>query len=663
MTCCDKQIIFEEHVNVSFLWDWRMGLALVIAGQAMMFGLGISLTPLNFGSLERLWIHLGLAFSTCLVGALLGKPLIVSAWDHLRKGQLTLEILFILNIIGAFAGSLMSTVTGTGSVYYEVIAVVLVIYTFGKRIGSYSKTEALKTLEVFVTEWNQVQVCTCCGTKKIIPIAALKPDHVVLIGPGERIAVDGIILKGEGFVQQTDITGDAFPIAKKPGDTLRAGMYAVDGIFKMQPILSGALPYSQQIAQAALASIHKPSLFQAQVDRMMRAFIPLVVIISILTFITWLYIHTLEVALFHTMSVLLVACPCALGLATPLAIWRATSAFAALGLIVKNPDTIQRLSQIDTIIFDKTGTLSLPHLQLKEWHVHKSFSQIGDALLACISELEASINHPIAQALKHADLLKKDASSYPITYKSLRFIPGKGIEAEVLLNENYYQLKIGDQSLMPTDSLEAFQKLQTQASIQKEFRLVYVSLNNQPAAIAVLNEAFRGNLKTVFEHCQSEGLRLEILTGDTQYPANYLYSAPIKSGLTAKQKEAHLLHLIYNSKARLLYIGDGLNDLNAMSAALVSIALQTGVDLNKMAADGIWIGKDYENLLSVIQLSKKVMRSIRHNLYFSGFYNIIGISLAALGYLNPIIAALLMLFSSALVCYRTVISCSKLIDK
>ncbi|MEM9227933.1 MAG: cation-transporting P-type ATPase, partial [Verrucomicrobiota bacterium] len=269
----------------------KVAIALVIAGQAMVFSLGFNTADPRpeYGSMPYNLLNGGLAFSALLVVLLLGLPLFRETYGALRVGKLTVEALFTLTLLGAFAGSLLSSLTGTGDLYYEVVAIVLVIYTIGKTLGARSRAQALEAAARLRTDYDQAWVASCCAEgRKRVSVAELQPGAEVIVAPGEPITVDGVIVQGEGFVAETAINGETAPAKLGPGDRVYAGSFAVDASLTIRNETAAGERRLDGILTTIEAARLRPSALQAQADRLTRGFVPCVLILSALTFFGWL---------------------------------------------------------------------------------------------------------------------------------------------------------------------------------------------------------------------------------------------------------------------------------------------------------------------------------------------------------------------------------------
>ena len=317
----------------------RIGLSLALAGQGMVFGLGYNNAleagdaPL-YGS-PLYWVLHGALITSCLaVAALLGRPLIHETASAVQDRRISVEALFILSAAGAFAGSMISTFRGSGSVYYEVVAIVLCVYAIGKQIGAVQKGRVGQAVSAFRHAFDQATVSGPDGRRETVHVLEVTEDSMVLVGPGDPIPVDGVIVLGSGYVRETALTGEPSPVSKGAGDELMAGTWSIDGNFQIAP-KGGGPRQIDRILQILEEAPMAPSRLQQTADQLMQVFVPLVSLVSAGTFLGWWLFSSRPVweALFNAMAVLLVACPCALGLAMPAGIWAGLYYLGQRGII------------------------------------------------------------------------------------------------------------------------------------------------------------------------------------------------------------------------------------------------------------------------------------------------------------------------------------------
>ena len=662
----------------------RIGAGLAVAGQTMVFSLAVNLSPPEG---VTYWVlHAGLILSAAGVLAFLGGDLVRSAIDALRQRRINIDLLFLLTLTGAFAGSLVATFTRTGSVYYEVVAILIVVHTTGKMLGARSRVAALQAVEQTRERFEFCWVRRANGSRVRQTVRAIAADDRVAVAPGEPISVDGEITAGQGYVQETSMTGEWRPVSRGPGQPVLAGTFSIDGSFEIRPAvgprrLDGVL---EAVAGARIA----PSRLQQQADRLVAWFLPVVVVVSSATFVGWMFYASWDRALFNAMAVLLVACPCAAGLATPVAVWGGLARLASFGLVARTGDLLDALARCDFVCLDKTGTLSTETLGVRAWVTDPPFHGREAWLKSAVAAVEEGLAHPIAAALqKECNVLrykppqaaseKENGICNVLRYKPAvvterRIEPGQGVVALVADESGLpVEIRVGERELVGC---------QVPSANRREAKEIFVSVGGRLAATVELAETWREGLDEALRALHALGVETEILTGDPHAAGSFAgaglsrdrgngedtnpgrglkpFQPPvIRAGMTPEGKLARVEELKTAGRC-VAFVGDGVNDAAAMSAAQASIAMQAGAELARAAAMAVFAGDDLRFLPRAIRVARAARRSIHTNLLFAAAYNTAGMALAAAGVLHPVVAALLMVGSSAFVSVRALRSSS-----
>ena len=407
---------------------FRLGVGVLVVGQSMIFGLALNLHD-DIPPAVRDFTQWLLFAGTLLVALLLGGPLVRTAAGELRRGRLTVEALFLLTMAGALGASLQAHLTGRGKVYFEVVSVLLVVYTLGKVIGARSREAALASSRAWGDRLCACRVVDAAGSTRTAPVIEVRPGDVVEVHPGELIAVDGVIRAGVGFVSEAVVSGEPFAVVRRPGDRVLAGSASFDATFRIAATAHGTAREIDRLLAAVDAARDRPLSLQARADRIGRWFLPLVVFTALGTFAYWSLASGWGVGLFNAMSVLLVACPCVIGLATPVVIWSALNRLAERGVILRGGDAIERLATIDRVLFDKTGTLTEDRFAL----VDVETAATGDErakLLGWLSLIQSQSSHPVAKPF--AELPRPFTPSDEPRVQSLVAVPGRGVVAELI---------------------------------------------------------------------------------------------------------------------------------------------------------------------------------------------------------------------------------------
>ena len=665
---------------------FKIAVCAVLAGQAMLLDLAINLAPPEGGA--RWLLHAALLLSSLGVVAILGRTLLESAWTELRQRRVTIELLFLAGIAGALGASLHSSLTGTGAVYYEVVGVLLVVYSVGKTLGAQSRARALAEARHLHRTFDTCQKIEADGSLSILPVAQIFPGDQVLVRAGEPIPIDGRVVQGQAFVCETPLTGEPYPVVRRPGDSVLAGAYSEDGELRISATVPGTERQLDGLLALLNAARERPCRLQTQADRIVRWFLPLTLVVSVATFAFWTWHSGGSAGLFNALAVLLVACPCAMGLATPVALWSGLAALAARGLVLRSGDELERLAGLDRLVFDKTGTLSEEQFSLVD------LADLGDepqrqALAAQLCAVQNACSHPVARAFQPATFNLQPADLPQV--RSLKAVPALGVEAWLESDdgtESY--LRVGQRDLM--SNLAAEPALLARLRHRVADYLVYVEVDGRLCAIAAVSERLRDSAREAIQALEQQGVVCSILTGDRSERAAQLLAFPplpsgegrgegngdgprpdgsapdradakgaglsrdsisrrIQGSLTPEQKAAHLAALV-QAGHRVGFVGDGVNDAAAMRDASVGIALAHGAGVTTTCAGAVLYGGDLSVLPWAVALSQRVQRSIRSNLLFAAAYNAVGMALAATGLLHPVASALLMVISSFTVSWR-----------
>jgi len=631
-SCCSSDA--GERIVGDLTW-FRVALALAFSGQGMVFGLGYNNALLAgeapaFGTTVYWALHGALLASALAVIGLLGVPLARSTVAAIRERQLTVEGLFLLTATGALVASVLSSLSGEGSVYYEVVGLVLVIYTVGRKVGARTRGQALAAANLWRESFAWAQVETAAGNRRRVAVEDLRADQVVVVLPGEPITVDGVILEGRGEVQETIVSGELLPVPKAPGEHVHAGSHAVGARFRIVPELGGERTLDRILASVESATA-RPSRFQTQADRLMRWFLPLVVTASSATFLGWWSAGVVwSEALFHAMAVLLVACPCALGLATPIAVWTGLLTLSRRGLVSRDGQLLEALANTRTWLFDKTGTLSEARPRVAELKMLPDAPVGEDWVRQAVASLEAQVSHPIAEVLA-------ELSPDRLPVSAVRVEPGEGIEGVVAGRS----MRIGRPSWLGAlpDGGDA-----------SGWR-VGVIVDGAWAALLRLEERLEAGAAEALRALAGDGTTVRILSGDPEPDFVAIGEVAVEGGLRPEAKVA----LVREHAARdplTIFVGDGLNDAAALAEAPVGLAIDGGAGLAKASAAGVLMGQNLALLPWAMAFCRHLQARLRGNLLFALGYNLVGISLAAAGILHPVVAALLMVGSSIIVSWR-----------
>jgi P-type Cu+ transporter len=581
-------------------------------------------------------------------------------WNALRSGSPDMNSLVMIGTSAAFFYSLTVTLfpnffpINARHTYFEASAVVITLILLGKYLESLAKgqtSSAMKKLLGLQAKTARV----IRGTSELeLPIDAVLPNDLISVRPGEKIPVDGIVISGSSFVNESMMTGEAMPVAKLEGATVVGGTINGNGVFQFKATAVGADTVLAQIIKLVETAQGSKPAIQGLADKVVAVFTPIVLGIGAITFLIWMMVggeNALSFALVNTVAVLIIACPCAMGLATPTSIMVGTGKAAELGILFRNGNALEGLQAAQVIALDKTGTLTSGKPELTDFVLQPGFERTE--VLKLIASLEQHSEHPIAQAVV------QHATAQGITLEEATDFqnhPGYGVSATIAGK----LVQVGADRFMsqleiPTQAFSSqFKSFGDQAKTP-----LYAAINGQLAAIIAVADPIKAGSLEAIRALHDMGLKVAMMTGDNTRTANVI----------AKQLEIDtvLAEILPNGKAaaikalqargeRVVFVGDGINDAPALAQADVGLAIGTGTDIAIETANVILMSGDLRKVPTALLLSKAVLKNIRLNLFWAFAYNIVLIPVAAgalypsFGWLlSPVLAGLAMAFSSIFV--------------
>ena len=600
------------------------------------------------------------------VMAWLGLPLGRNALDQLRRGQLTTDLLLMTGVVAAFGYSVISTVRGLGHVYYEVSCVILVLVTLGRWLeatGRRQASEALHALEALLPETaHRVveplydgQSCPSPPVRTdrhaspfnevLVPLSEVRIGDHLHVRATERIPVDGRVIHGTATVDEQFFTGESWPVSKHPGSALLGGTLNLDGDLLIEvtsPPQQGALGrLVQAVREAQSAKGH----YEQLADRCSRIFFPLIGLVALGTAI-WHGVQSgPEAAILNSLAVVLIACPCALALATPLAVWTALGTAARHGVLLHGGEALEQLARVDALRFDKTGTLTTGSPSVRHF-VCEDVNERSEVLRRAAALTETS-THIFSRAIRGFVETTELISSLD----TVRSIPGRGIVATLLHEKG--QTVFGSLRLMHEQGLPLGSKIAVavQHLDQESESCVLIGWGDEVRGLFLLREELRSEVLELMAACRDLNLDVAVLTGDLAARGASL-AHEIGVTVTAEllpENKLDAIRQLQQSGACVGMVGDGVNDAPALALADVGIAMGCGTDVTRETADVCLIRDDLRMIPWSIGYARRAVTTIRQNLFWSFAYNGFGVVLAACGWLHPAIAAALMVISSLMV--------------
>ncbi|MGK5044998.1 heavy metal translocating P-type ATPase [Janthinobacterium sp. GB4P2] len=567
-----------------------------------------------------------------------------AGWKAARAGSGNMDLLVALGTSAAYGLSVYQWLTAgemLPHLYFEASAVVITLVLLGKWLESRAKRQtasAIRALQVLRPESARVRRD---GIELDLPVEQVKVGDLVVIRPGERVAVDGVVVEGASQINESLITGESLPVDKHVGDKVTGGAINADGLLLVRTqAVGGETTLSRIIrlvedAQAAKAPI------QHLVDKVSAIFVPVVLLLALLTMLGWWFATgELENAIINAVAVLVIACPCALGLATPTAIMAGTGVAARYGILIKDAEALEVAHAVNTVVFDKTGTLTIGKPALAALHAHG----IEDArLLQLAASIQRGSEHSLATAVLDAASARHIE---PLPATGLSALPGRGLAAHV----DGLELKLGSTRLMQELQVDMTPLASQALSLENTGNTIsWLASGTQLLGLFAFSDQVKPNAQAAIAHLHSLGIRTVMLTGDNQGSADavgkLLGIDTVAAKMLPADKTARIVAL-KGAGAKVAMVGDGINDAPALAAADVGIAMSTGTDVAMHAAGITLMRGDPALVADAIDISRRTYSKIRQNLFWAFIYNLIGIPLAAFGLLNPMVAGAAMAFSS-----------------
>ncbi len=627
---------------------------LVIGSLPMMTGLHLPFIPVW---LHNPWVQLIL---TTPVQFWCGYSFYINGWKALKRHAATMDTLIALGTSAAYFYSLFPTLFPsffinqglTPDVYYETAAVVITLILLGRLFENRAKGQTSEAIRKLIGLQAKTARLIRNGREVDVPIEEVQIGDVILVRPGEKIPVDGEVIEGASTIDEGMVTGESVPVKKQPGDEVIGATINKTGSFKFRATRVGKDTVLAQIVQLVQQAQGSKAPIQRLADQVTGWFVPAVIAIALLTFIIWFnFTGNVTLALITTVGVLIIACPCALGLATPTSVMVGTGKGAENGILIKGAESLELAHKIQTIILDKTGTITQGKPTVTDFITVNGTANGNEIrLVQLTASVERNSEHPLAEAVV------RYAQSQEVTLadvKEFEAVAGSGVQGIV----SGHLVQIGTQRWMSELGID------TQALQQDKERLEYlgktaiwIAVDGQIQGLMGISDAIKPSSIQAVRALQKLGLEVVMLTGDNRRTAETIArEVGIKRVLAEVRpdQKAATVQKLQSSGKIVAMVGDGINDAPALAQADVGMAIGTGTDVAIAASDITLISGDLRSIVTAIQLSRATIRNIRQNLFFAFIYNVAGIPIAAgilfpiFGWLlNPIIAGAAMAFSS-----------------
>ena len=587
------------------------------------------------------WFQFALATP---VQFIIGWQFYVSSYKNLKTKSANMDVLVALGTSAAYFYSLYESIKTIGTtyephLYFETSAILITLILFGKYLEANAKgrtTEAITKLMALQVKEARVLVD---GSEQMLPIDQVSVDDTLIVKPGEKIPLDGIIKRGNSTIDESMLTGESMPVTKVVEDEVVGATINLNGLIEVSVTTKEEESVLASIIKAVEDAQGTKAPIQRMADKIASYFVPIVVGIAVLTFIVWITLVNpgeIETALTASIAVLVIACPCALGLATPTSIMVGTGRAAERGILFKGGEHLERTHEVDTIVFDKTGTIT------KGEPVVTQFEGTNETL-QLLASAEANSEHPLAKAVVNFAISKQLELTEATSFEA---VPGKGIKANV----QGVKLLIGNRLLMKDANvaIDLYEKKVTEAEEQGSTAM-FIAENGKLTGMIAAADTIKESAIEAMNSLKKSGKELIMLTGDNERVANAIAKEVgidrVYAQVLPDQKQEKIEELQAEGK-NVAMVGDGINDAPALATANVGIAIGTGTEIAIEAADITILRGDLILIPEAIQMSEATIRNIKQNLFWAFGYNTAGIPIAALGLLAPWIAGAAMAFSS-----------------
>lgn len=591
-----------------------------------------------------------------------GKPYLLGFYRFLRYGKANMDTLIGIGtsvaflysfIVAAFEESLKSFIN-TDATYYDVTIIVIAFITFGKYLEARSKIKTGDAIEKLLNLQAKTALVVRDGKEMEIPVDKVVHGDLIIVKPAGKIPVDGVVVSGSSYVDESMVTGEPMPISKRTGDNVVSGTINTNGSFEFKATKVGSETMLAHIIKMVSEAQGSKAPIQALADKVSSVFVPIVLGLSVLSLLLWLIVGTqylgfsqaLSLGLVSFVGILVIACPCALGLATPTAIIVGVGKGAGEGILIKDAGTLEKLGKVNTVVIDKTGTLTQGKPELVSIQNHSD--KTDNELISILASLEKNSEHPIASAIiSYINEKKIDLMSI----NNFEAIKGKGVKGEI----SGFVYYAGNTKLIKDLNLSLDLELITKETLEGKTPIILATKEKVLGSIMVA-DSIKSEAVEAVKNLHKLGIKVVMLTGDDKNTAKFIAEQVGIDEVVAEVMPEDKLNKIkeLQSQGKIVAMaGDGVNDAPALAQADVGIAMATGTDVAIESAGITLLHGDVSKLVKAINLSKMTMRGIKQNLFWAFIYNIVGIPLAAglfypiFGWLlNPVFAGFAMAMSS-----------------
>lgn len=578
-----------------------------------------------------------------------GFDIIKNGYKNLIHAHPNMDTLVFIGVLSSLIYSIYNTIlllkgnnSLVDSLYYESCIVVIYFIKLGRQIETKNKEKTLDAIKELVTITPSYALLKVGNEVKEVTIDEIKENDILVCKPGMKLAVDGVITNGTTHIDESFITGESIPPKKEKGNKVIAGSLNIDGYIEYKAEKIGKNSTISEIVRLVVEATNTKSPISKLADKASGIFVPLVMLIAIITLISYLLLgYNLNISLTRFVTVLVISCPCALGLATPLAVVVAMGITARNGILIKTSEVLEAINKVDTIVFDKTGTLTYGNLKISKLCNYSNYN--NSKLLNIVSSIESKSNHPIASAFKTNDKLQK--------VTNFKNIDGIGLKG-VINNKEYY---VGNNKLIKKLKINNTHSKDELDLVNNGNSIIYVIEDNNIIALIGVKDIIRKEAKEVIKKLNNMNKNVIMLTGDNEITAQVIAKElgikEVIANVLPKDKAEKIKELMNNNKY-VMMVGDGINDAVSLVTANIGVALSSGTDIANNSADVVLMNNNLINIINMFHISKKAITNIKQNLFLAFFYNICMIPLA-IGLLskwninmNPMLGSIAMTLSS-----------------
>ncbi|MBD3335212.1 MAG: heavy metal translocating P-type ATPase [Candidatus Eisenbacteria bacterium] len=580
-----------------------------------------------------------------------GRPFFAGAWSALRHGRADMNSLialgtgaaFLFSLVATFKPSLFTRAGQEAHVYFDTAAVIITLILFGRWLEARAKGRASQAIHRLLGLRARTARVVRQGAEEDIPVDAVRPGDEVIVRPGERIPVDGIVTQGSSAVDESMLTGESLPVDKTEGDEVVGSTVNSTGSFRFRATKVGSETVLAQIIRLVQEAQGSKAPIQRLADKIAGIFVPAVLLIAVITLAVWLMAGVdprLNTSLIAFVSVLIIACPCALGLATPTAIMVGTGRGAESGILIRGGESLEMIHGLSAVVLDKTGTLTKGRPELTDVRVGPGGARMGlkeEDLLRLVASAERSSEHPVAAAIVAGAQQRGVAAPQGEEFRS---ITGQGVRAMA----DGRSVLVGNTELMRGEEVDVSELQSTAEELESAGKTaMFVAVDGLPAGLIAVADQLKDESTEAVRRLHELGLRVLMLTGDNRRTAEAVARASGIDDVLAEvlpQDKAETIRRLQSEGHTVAMVGDGINDAPALAQADVGIAIGTGTDVAMEASDITLIRGDLLAVAGAIHLGRRTMRTIRQNLFWAFGYNVLAIPIAA-GVLYPFFGILL----------------------